>query len=142
QPSGGGVGGHGPGGSGKLRRLHPGRRVSGSLRLHPSGLYTDLAQSVVEASAAVSVMMAARARSETVWMVAILVLGLLAPWVLTDYLADLALLWLMVLFALTWDINGGQMGYNSFGNVFFFGLGVYACAVFQREADLGYVTEL
>ncbi|MDN5842090.1 MAG: branched-chain amino acid ABC transporter permease [Alcaligenaceae bacterium] len=97
---------------------------------------------MAEASAAVSVMTAARRGFEPAWMIAILVVGLLAPWILPDYLADLALLWLMVLLALTWDINGGQMGYNSFGNIFFFGLGVYACAVFQREADLGYLTEL
>jgi branched-chain amino acid transport system permease protein len=48
----------------------------------------------------------------------------------------------MVLFALTWDTNGGQMGYNSFGNVFFFGIGVYACAVFQRDAGLDYLPGL
>ena len=33
----------------------------------------------------------------------------------------MAFLWLMVVFALTWDIMGGQMGYNSFGNILFFG---------------------
>ena len=37
----------------------------------------------------------------------------------------------MVLFALTWDTMGGQMGYNSLGNILFFGLGMYACAVMQ-----------
>jgi len=39
------------------------------------------------------------------------------------------MLWLMVVFALTWDTLGGQMGYNSFGNILFFGIGAYGCAV-------------
>lgn len=70
------------------------------------------------------------------------VVSLAAPWLFPNYLATLALLWLMVLFALTWDVNGGQMGYNSFGNIFFFGLGVYACAVVQRDSGLGYFPAL
>ena len=37
----------------------------------------------------------------------------------------------MILFALTWDILGGQMGYNSLGNIFFFGIGMYVCAIVQ-----------
>jgi hypothetical protein len=48
----------------------------------------------------------------------------------------------MILFAVTWDINGGQMGYNSFGNVFFFGIGVYVCAVVQRDSGLSYYPAL
>ena len=32
---------------------------------------------------------------------------------------------------LTWDILGGQMGYNSLGNIFFFGAGMYVSAVVQ-----------
>ncbi len=60
-------------------------------------------------------------------------LTLLAPWLFPAYQTQLALLWMMVIFALTWDIAGGQMGYNSFGNVLFFGLGMYATAVVQRD---------
>jgi branched-chain amino acid transport system permease protein len=41
------------------------------------------------------------------------------------------MLWLMVVFALTWDILGGQMGYNSLGNIFFFGAGMYVAAIVQ-----------
>ena len=77
-------------------------------------------------------------RRERLIMLAVLALGIAAPWLLASHIADLAFLWLMVLFALTWDVNGGQMGYNSFGNVFFFGLGVYTCAIVQRDAGLGY----
>jgi len=61
----------------------------------------------------------------------VLALGILAPIVLPAYTNQFALLWLMVVFAMTWDIMGGQMGYNSLGNIFFFGAGMYASAVTQ-----------
>src|SRR3546814_20848414 len=51
---------------------------------------------------------------ERLIMLAVLVLGVAAPWLFPAYTVDMAFLWLMVLFALTWDINGGQLGYNSF----------------------------
>jgi branched-chain amino acid transport system permease protein len=57
--------------------------------------------------------------------------GIGAPFVFADYTFQLAVLWIMILFALTWDINGGQMGYNSLGNIFFFGAGMYICALTQ-----------
>ena len=62
---------------------------------------------------------------------AVLAAGILAPIVFPAYTTQIALLWLMILFALTWDILGGQMGYNSLGNIFFFGAGVYISAVVQ-----------
>ena len=62
---------------------------------------------------------------------AVLAGGLAAPLVFPDYTFQLALLWIMILFALTWDLLGGQMGYNSLGNIFFFGAGMYICAVTQ-----------
>ena len=75
---------------------------------------------------------------DSVAMAAIGVLGVAAPWLAPMIVTQLAFLWLMILFAITWDMNGGQMGYNSFGNVFFFGIGVYACAIVQRDAGLSY----
>ena len=63
----------------------------------------------------------------------ILILSLIAPWVFSAYKTQLAFLWMMVIFALTWDVIGGQMGYNSFGNIVFFGLGMYMTAVIQRN---------
>ena len=60
-------------------------------------------------------------------------LALAAPWLAPGFQTQMAILWMMVLFALTWDIMGGQMGYNSFGNVAYFGLGVYVTAVVQRN---------
>ena len=59
--------------------------------------------------------------------------GVLAPYIAPAYLITLGILWMMILFALTWDLCGGQMGYNSFGNVLFFGIGCYVPAVVQRE---------
>ena len=61
----------------------------------------------------------------------ILLFGILAPILFPNYTFQIALLWLMVLFATTWDVMGGQMGYNSLGNIFFFGAGMYICAVTQ-----------
>jgi branched-chain amino acid transport system permease protein len=75
-------------------------------------------------------------------MMAIAAAGLVAPWVAPAITTQLAFLWLMILFAVTWDINGGQMGYNSFGNVFFFGIGVYVCALVQRDSGLSYYPAL
>ncbi len=59
--------------------------------------------------------------------------GILAPLsdTLEPYTFQLAVLWIMILFALTWDIMGGQMGYFSFGNIFFFGAGMYICTLIQ-----------
>jgi branched-chain amino acid transport system permease protein len=62
---------------------------------------------------------------------AILIIGLAAPIVMPAYHSQLAELWLFVVFALTWDLVGGQMGYNSFGNVLFIGIGTYACVLTQ-----------
>jgi branched-chain amino acid transport system permease protein len=61
----------------------------------------------------------------------ILVIGLFAPIMFPNYTLQLAVLWVMILFALTWDVMGGQMGYNSLGNIFFFGAGMYASAIVQ-----------
>src|SRR5262245_31913213 len=74
-------------------------------------------------------MTAAALRPLTWWLV--LAAGLAAPLLFPDYTNQIAVLWLMILFALTWDILGGQMGYNSLGNIFFFGIGMYTSAVVQ-----------
>lgn len=57
--------------------------------------------------------------------------GMVAPILFPAYMAQMTELWLFVVFALTWDLLGGKMGYNSFGNVIFLGIGVYATAVVQ-----------
>ncbi|MFI4982172.1 MAG: branched-chain amino acid ABC transporter permease, partial [Nevskiales bacterium] len=61
----------------------------------------------------------------------ILAAGLVAPFAFPTYSNEIAVLWLMIVFASTWDILGGQMGYNSLGNIFFFGAGMYICAIVQ-----------
>ncbi|HXZ47365.1 MAG TPA: branched-chain amino acid ABC transporter permease [Usitatibacter sp.] len=62
---------------------------------------------------------------------ALLAAGVAAPFVLPAHAVQFAVFWIMVLFALTWDTMGGQMGYNSLGNILFFGLGMYICALTQ-----------
>ena len=47
-----------------------------------------------------------------IFYAAILLAGIFAPIVFPAYTFQLAVLWMMILFALTWDILGGQMGYN------------------------------
>jgi branched-chain amino acid transport system permease protein len=73
---------------------------------------------------------------------AIAALAIAAPWLLPSLPTQLAMLCLMAIFAVTWDLVGGQMGYNSFGNVLFFGIGAYACAVVQRDSGFGYYSAL
>jgi len=79
---------------------------------------------------------------QTVLALVIAVTALALPFLAPDYRAQIALLWVMVLFAMTWDILGGQTGYNSFGNVVFFGIGMYASAVVQRDSGLSYFVAL
>ena len=74
--------------------------------------------------------------------VLVVVFGIAGPFLFPDYTTQIAHLWLMILFALTWDIMGGQMGYNSLGNIFFFGAGMYISAVVQigMFTDIGAYT--
>jgi branched-chain amino acid transport system permease protein len=62
---------------------------------------------------------------------ALLAAGIAAPFVFPAHSVQFAVFWIFVLFALTWDIMGGHMGYNSLGNILFFGLGMYICALVQ-----------
>jgi branched-chain amino acid transport system permease protein len=75
-------------------------------------------------------------------LAAVTALTVAAPFLMPAFKIQLALMWVMILFALTWDLIGGQMGYNSFGNIVFFGIGAYACAVVQRDAGLSYYPAL
>ncbi len=59
----------------------------------------------------------------------LLLLSLAAPFIMPDFKTQLATLWLMIIVALSWDMTGGQMGYNSLGNIFFYGTGMYVAAV-------------
>ena len=53
----------------------------------------------------------------------------IAPFLMPNFKTQLATLWLMIIVAITWDMTGGQMGYNSLGNIFFYGTGMYVAAV-------------
>lgn len=68
---------------------------------------------------------------EKKYTLGLLLFGILGPVLFPDYTFQIAILWIMVLFAQTWDAMGGQMGYNSLGNIFFFGVGMYICAITQ-----------
>lgn len=72
----------------------------------------------------------------------LLAAGVVAPFVFPGHSIQFAVFWVFVLFALTWDIMGGQMGYNSLGNILFFGVGMYVCAVAQIGVvyDIGLYT--
>ena len=62
---------------------------------------------------------------------AILLVGGAAPFLFPNFMFQFAVLWIFILFALTWDTLGGQMGYNSLGNIVFFGAGMYISAIVQ-----------
>ncbi len=62
---------------------------------------------------------------------ALLAVAVAAPFLLPNNMSQLTDLAVFVIIALAWDLLGGQMGYNSFGNVLFFGTGMYLCAVTQ-----------
>jgi branched-chain amino acid transport system permease protein len=70
-------------------------------------------------------------RRSLVLHLVVLAAGIAAPFVFPAHTVQFAVFWVFVLFALTWDTMGGQMGYNSLGNILFFGLGMYVCALTQ-----------
>jgi branched-chain amino acid transport system permease protein len=74
---------------------------------------------------------------------AVLAITLVAPFLFPAFGTQLATLWLMIIVALTWDMTGGQMGYNSLGNIFFYGTGMYVAAVISIALvyDVGSYTD-
>ncbi|SVA56047.1 uncharacterized protein METZ01_LOCUS108901 [marine metagenome] len=60
-----------------------------------------------------------------------LVLGLTAPFLFPAFKVQISFMLILIILAMTWDVQGGQMGYNSFGNILFFGIGMYLCASIQ-----------
>ena len=61
----------------------------------------------------------------------ILAFGLAVPYLFPAYKLQISILWILIILSLTWDVQGGQMGYNTFGNILFFGLGMYLCSSIQ-----------
>jgi len=76
-------------------------------------------------------------------LAALLLCGVVAPLLAPAYQSQATQLLLFIVFALAWDLVGGQMGYNSFGNVLFVGLGMYVSAIVQVGLfyDVGLYTE-
>jgi len=64
-----------------------------------------------------------------VFYLALVIFMLVAPFIFPVFKTQLATVWLMIIVALTWDMTGGQMGYNSLGNITFYGTGMYVAAV-------------
>ena len=62
-----------------------------------------------------------------------LAISVIVPLILPNHITVLTYIWVMIILALTWDMLGGQTGYTSFGNILFFGVGMYVCAVVQRD---------
>lgn len=71
------------------------------------------------------------ARTDWIIYAGLIGFGVLGPVLFPAYTNQIAVMWLMVLMASTWDLMGGQAGYNSLGNIAFFGLGMYASAITQ-----------
>ena len=69
------------------------------------------------------------ARNKLILYALILGFSFVAPFVFPNFGTQLATLWLMIIVSITWDMTGGQMGYNSLGNIFFYGTGMYVAAV-------------
>lgn len=67
--------------------------------------------------------------NNTILYIVLAVLTVVAPFLFPAFQTQLATLWLFIIVALTWDMTGGQMGYNSLGNIFFYGTGMYVAAV-------------
>ncbi len=61
----------------------------------------------------------------------LIILGLVAPYLFPAFKVQLTILCVLIVLAMTWNLQGGEMGYNSFGNILFYGLGMYLCASIQ-----------
>ena len=61
----------------------------------------------------------------------LIAIGLFAPYLLSAFKVQLTYLCVMIVLAMTWNLQGGEMGYNTFGNILFYGLGMYLCASVQ-----------
>ena len=57
-------------------------------------------------------------KNKTMLYAVILAFTFISRFAFPAYGTQLATLWLMIIGALTWDMTGGRMGYNSLGNIF------------------------
>ena len=61
----------------------------------------------------------------------LIIFGLVGAFIFPAYKLQLSFLYILIVLAMTWDVQGGQMGYNTFGNILFFGIGMYICSSVQ-----------
>ncbi len=83
--------------------------------------------------------MSKKIEKEKIGLTFLIIFGLAAPFLFPAYISQISFFWIFVVLAITWDAQGGQLGYNSFGNIFFFGLGMYLVPIVQISMyfDLG-----
>ena len=55
----------------------------------------------------------------------ILIFGLVPPFVFPAFKVQLSILCVLIILAITWNIQGGEMGYNSCGNILFYGISLF-----------------
>ena len=70
-------------------------------------------------------------KNNLILYIGILTFGIAAPFLFPAFKVQLSILCVLIILATTWNIQGGEMGYNSFGNILFYGLGMYLCASVQ-----------
>ena len=70
-------------------------------------------------------------KNNLILYIGILIFGIAAPFLFPAFKVQLSILCVLIVLATTWNIQGGEMGYNSFGNILFYGLGMYLCASVQ-----------
>ena len=51
-------------------------------------------------------------KNKIIFYALILAATFIAPFLFPNFGTQLATMWLMIIVALTWDMTGGQMGYN------------------------------
>ncbi len=61
----------------------------------------------------------------------LIIFGLAGAFIFPAYKLQLSFLYILIVLAMTWDVQGGQMGYNTFGNILFFGIGMYVASSTQ-----------
>ena len=78
-------------------------------------------------------------RRELITYIGLGVFGVLGPYLFPNYTLSIAYLWMMVMMAQTWDILGGQMGYNSLGNITFLVLECMFQQLFKLQSFMSLV---
>ena len=56
-------------------------------------------------------------KNNLILYIGILVFGIAAPYLFPAFKVQLSILCVLIVLATTWNIQGGEMGYNSFGNI-------------------------